>query len=174
MANEAAIEVELFHIILGPDGSTQTPILKPLLEKMLADGKFGNRNFKFEFITIQTVVMRKLTSAQFLHWLKKAKYILWACHSLKNDFGPLWNNSKFMNDLRELSREKGKRVFPPPEAMFAAFSQDKAEIYEALEEFMVPSFKIVRPTGPDDPVESFDEETLSKLYEYVFIILFDC
>ena len=91
--------------------------------------------------------------------------MLFAGHPLQNDFGPLWNHTQFMNDLREICRAKGKRAFPPAEAMHAAFSQDKWEIYETLKEFMLPSFKVARPTGPYEAVEGFDEQVLSQLYE---------
>jgi hypothetical protein len=157
--------IELFHIVLGPGDSTQTPFLRHLFSEMQRKGKFGTRNLEFVFITIQEVISLKLTASEFLAWCRKAKYLLWAGHPLQNDFGPLWNHSQFMNDLRNICREKGKRVFPPAEAMHAAFSQDKQEIYETLEEFMLPSFTIYRPTGPDEKVETFDEEVLSQLYE---------
>ena len=84
---------------------------------------------------------------------------------MQNDFGPLWDHIKFAEDLREVARAKGRKVFPPAEAMHAAFTQDKREIYETLKEFMLPTFIIERPNGPDVDVTSFDETTLAELYE---------
>ena len=158
-------EVELFRVILGPRNSLQTPIVVDKIKEMQIERKFGNRNINFEYFTMQEVITLRLTESQFLLWCSEAKYLLFCGHPLQNDFGPLWDHIKFANDLREVAGRKGNKVFPPAEAMHAAFTQDKREIYEAMQEFMLPTFMVERPTGPNERVTTFDEETLAELYE---------
>jgi hypothetical protein len=157
--------VEVFRVILGPENSLQTPIVVSKIKDMQAKKLFGDRNIVFEYFTIKEVITLHLTEAEFLLWCKEAKYLLFCGHPLQNDFGPLWDHVTFSSNLREIARTKGPRVFPPAEAMHGAFLQDKREIYEALKEYMLPTFMVERPTGPNEPVSSFSEQTLEELYE---------
>ena len=158
-------EEEIFHIVLGPEQSLQSSFVQNATENILRKNYLGGRKIIPEYFTIAQVVDLHLTEAEFLSWCRKAKYLLFCSHPLQNDFGPKWNHIKFCEGLREIAREKGRRVFPPAEAMHAAFTQDKREIYDTMKEFMLPTFIIQRPTGPFETVTGLDESTLSELYE---------
>ena len=160
---------ELFRIVLGPNNSLQTPLLVDELKNMATNGLFGSRKIKFEVITIQKIVSLHMPASEFLAWCRNATYLLFAGHPLQNDYGPLWDHDRFCSDLRDLCASKGKRAFPPAQAVGGAFTQNKWEIYEALADMMLPAFQIKRPNGPDRTVTHFDENVMSELYEYVKI-----
>lgn len=159
-------EVELFRIVLGPEQSLQSAFVTTAIQNVLTKTHLGGRTIKTEYFTIAQVISLKLTEAEFLSWCRQAKYLLFCSHPLQNDFGPKWDHIKFGEGLREMAREKGRKVFPPAEAMHAAFMQDKNEVYDTLKEFMLPTFTIRRPTGPTETVSGLDETTLSELYDF--------
>jgi hypothetical protein len=58
---ESNMEEELFRVVLGPSCSLQSPFVQDTIKEMVAGRKFGNRKIKFEYTTIQEVVIQKLT-----------------------------------------------------------------------------------------------------------------
>jgi hypothetical protein len=137
---------------------------------MKTEQLFGNRKIHFEYLSLQEIISLHWSLGTLFNWCRGAKYLRFAGHPLQNDFGPFWDHDQFVADLRELCKDYGKRAFPPHQAVGAAFTQDKWEIYEALSDMMLPSFQIKRPSDPDRTVTDFDESVLSDLYEYVSLL----
>ena len=154
--------MKIFRILIGPNLSTQTHHVEAAIS--FAEFSYGNR-IKFETITLQQCIVDiNWTHLQLNQWLDAANYVVISGHPLQNDFGPYWDHLAFLEQLREVFKQKGRNAFPPHSALRAACTQDKWEIFEALHQYMLPSFLVKRPIPGVSALLA--KETLDDLYAF--------
>lgn len=154
--------MNIFRILIGSNLSTQTKHVEEAIK--YAEAKYGDE-IQFESLSIQKILVDlNWTHNQLIQWFDEATYVIISSHPLQNDFGPYWDYSAFLDQLREVFKKKGRHAFPPHTALRAACTQDKWEIYQALHQYMLPSFRINRKTLGEPTL--LEKDTLCDLYRF--------
>ena len=148
------------HVFTAGTGSAQTRPFNDALIDLKASKVIGKNDIIHQK-TIQEMFSLGWNDYDIINWCNEADILIVNCHPLQDDNGPDFDYIDFFKKFRSMLTNH-KNAFPT--VINGAFSQDKFEYYEALQDFMNPSLKIDRPINAANDDFELDKETKLKVF----------